>query len=71
MSTKKWWRWDGRMRMLLTLELAIVLPAAALVGFSVWNLRSIYRDKAVEAAIQRDFNQFLAISEKRINQKFL
>ena len=71
MSTKKWWRWDSRMRMLLTLELAIVLPAAALIGFSVWNLRSIYRDKAVEAAIQRDFNQFLAISEKRINQKFL
>ncbi|MGH9789196.1 MAG: sensor histidine kinase, partial [Candidatus Acidiferrales bacterium] len=71
MSAKKWWRWDGRMRMLLTLELAIVLPAAALIGFSVWNLRSIYRDKAVEAAIQRDFNQFLAISEKRINEKLL
>jgi signal transduction histidine kinase len=71
MKNKKWWRWDGRMRMLLTLELAIVLPAAALVGFSVLNLRSIYRDKAVEAAIQRDFNQFLAIAEKRINEKML
>ena len=71
MKNKKWWRWDSRMRMLLTLELAIVLPAAALIGFSVWNLRSIYRDKAIEAAIQRDFNQFLAIAEKRINNRML
>ncbi len=71
MKQKKWWRWDARMRMLLTLELAIVLPAAALIGFSVWNLRSIYRDKAVEAAIQRDFSQFLAIAEKRMNEKLI
>jgi len=71
MKNKKWWRWDSRMRMLLTLELAIVLPAAALIAFSVWNLRTIKRDKAVEAAIQRDFNQMLVIVEKRINEKML
>ncbi len=71
MRNKKWWRLDSRMRMLLTLELAIVLPAAALIAFSAWNLKSIHRDKAVEAAIQRDFNQFLAITEKRINEKML
>jgi signal transduction histidine kinase len=69
MRTKKWWRLDGRMRMLLTLELAIVLPAAALIAFSVWNLKSIQRDKAVEAAIHRDFNQMLTIAEKRMNQR--
>ncbi len=71
MKQKKWWRWDARMRMLLTLELAIVLPAAALIGFSVWNLRSLYRDKTIEAAIQRDFQQFLAIAEKRANERML
>ena len=69
MSRSKWWRWSDRARMLLTLELAIVLPAAALIGFSVWNLRSIQRDRAVEAAIQRDFNQVLKIAEKKINEK--
>jgi len=69
MARSKWWRWSARARMLLTLELAIVLPAAALIGFSVWNLRSIQRDRAVEAAIQRDFSQVLKIAEKKINEK--
>jgi signal transduction histidine kinase len=32
-------------------------------------LKSIQRDRGVEAAFQRDFNQVLAISEKQINQK--
>jgi signal transduction histidine kinase len=59
-------RWNERMRVLLTLELAIVLPAAALIAYSVWNLKSIQRDRAVEAAIQRDFIQMLKIAEKRI-----
>lgn len=69
MARSKWWRWSDRARMLLTLELAIVLPAAALIGFSIWNLRSIQRDRAVEAAIQRDFSQVLKIAEKKINEK--
>jgi len=66
MSQQKKRRWSDRARMILTLELAIVLPAAALIVFSVWNLRSIQRDRAVEAAIQRDFSQVLKIAEKRI-----
>jgi len=45
--------------------LAIVLPAAALMGFSIWNLKHIQRDKAVEAAIQRDFQYVLKIAEKK------
>lgn len=58
-----------RARRILTLELAVVLPAAALVVLSVIHLRSIQRDRQVEAAFQRDFFQTLAISEKHMNQK--
>jgi signal transduction histidine kinase len=54
---------------MLTLELAVVLPAAALVILSALHLTEIQRDRGVEAAFQRDFNQVLAISEKHINQK--
>ena len=61
---KKNWFTD-RTRLLLTLELAIVLPAASLMAFSVWNLHKIQRDKAIEAAIQRDFSSVLKIAEKQ------
>src|SRR5690348_9611375 len=60
--------WNARTRMLLTLEL-VALPAAALVVFSVLHLKSIQRDRAVEAAFQRDFQQMLAISDKRLTQR--
>jgi signal transduction histidine kinase len=62
-------RWNERTRLILTLELAVVLPAAALVVLSAWHLKQIQRDRAVEAAIQRDFSQMLAISEKEIDHK--
>jgi signal transduction histidine kinase len=52
--------------MFLTIELAIGLPAAALIALSIWNLHMIERDKAVEAAIHRDFSQMLKITEKKI-----
>jgi signal transduction histidine kinase len=61
----KRWRLTDRTRTLLTLELAIVLPAAALMGFSIWNLKHIQRNKAIEAAIQRDFSHVLKIAEKK------
>ena len=60
---------NERTRLLLTLELAVILPAAALVFLSAWHVLHIQRDRAVEAAIQRDFSQVLAISEKQINHK--
>ncbi|HEY6184442.1 MAG TPA: HAMP domain-containing sensor histidine kinase [Terriglobales bacterium] len=60
---------NERTRMILLLELAIVLPAAALVFLGAWHLRSIQRDRSVEAAIQRDFSQVLTISAKHMNQK--
>jgi len=66
MKTK---RRNERTRLLLTLELAVVLPAAALVILSAWHMRHIQRDHAVEAAIQREYSQVLAISEKQINHK--
>jgi signal transduction histidine kinase len=58
-----------RTRLILALELAVVLPAAALVILSAHHLQSIQRDRGVEAAIQRDFTQVLAISEKQLNQR--
>ncbi len=58
-----------RTRTLLTLELAIVLPATALMAFSIWNLKHIQRDKAIEAAIQRDFSYVLKIAEKKVGKK--
>jgi signal transduction histidine kinase len=61
--------WNEKTRLMLTLELAVALPAAALIIASVWHLRSIQRENAVEALIQRDFAHVLAISEKHMNQK--
>jgi len=60
---------NERTRLMLTLELAVVLPAAALVILSALHLKSIQRDRGVQAAFQRDFSQVLAISEKQINLK--
>jgi signal transduction histidine kinase len=53
----------------LVLMLAVMLPAVALIGFGVHQLRSLQRDKAIEAVIQRDHQQFLAIAEKRIDER--
>jgi len=61
----KKWRLTDRTRTLLTLELAIVLPAAALMCFSIFNLKNIQRNKAIDAAIQRDFSYVLGIAEKK------
>src|SRR6266851_92195 len=61
----KKWRLTDRTRTLLTLELAIVLPAAALMAFSILNLKNIQRNKAIEAAIEHDFIHVLKIAEKK------
>jgi signal transduction histidine kinase len=54
---------------MLTLELAVILPVAILVALSVHHLKGFQRDRQMEAVIQRDFSQVLAISEKQINQE--
>jgi len=51
---------------MLVLMLAIMLPAAALIVLSALHLRSIQREKGIEAVIQRDYQQVLVIAEKRI-----
>ena len=61
-------RWSERQRILL-LMLAVMLPAAALIVVSAHYLREIQRDKAIEAAIQRNYREVLAISEKRIDER--
>jgi signal transduction histidine kinase len=61
-------RWNERTRLMLTLELAVVLPAAVLVLLSVLHVNSIQRDKGVQAAFQRDFSHVLKISEQQMNQ---
>ena len=66
---KKFWSGNNRFRLMLTLELAVMLPAAALIYVNFHHLKSIKRDKALEAAIHRDFQDMLAISEKKMNQK--
>jgi signal transduction histidine kinase len=61
----KKWRLTDRTRTLLTLELAIVLPAAALMGFSIWNLKHLQHSGGFEAAIQRELSHVLKIAEKK------
>jgi signal transduction histidine kinase len=69
MSFRKRRNRSERGRLFLTLQLAVVLPAAALIVFTLWNLHNISRDRAVEAAIQRDFSRVLQITENRLNEK--
>jgi signal transduction histidine kinase len=59
----------NRFRLMLTLGLAVVLPAAALIYVNFSQLRAFERDKVLEAAIHRDFQEMLAIAEKKINKK--
>ncbi len=66
---RRFWSHDNRFRLMLTLGLAVLLPAAALIFVNFHHLKSIKRDKKVEALIHRDFQYALAASEKRLNQK--
>lgn len=59
----------NRYKLILTLGLAVLLPATALIVVNFFQLRSFERDKVLEAAIHRDFQEMLAISEKKINKK--
>ncbi len=66
---KKLWGGSNRFRLMLTLELAVMLPAAALIYVNFDHLKSVVRDKVLQAAINRNFQEMLAISEKKIDQK--
>jgi signal transduction histidine kinase len=59
----------NRFRLILTLGLAVLLPAAALIVLNFYQLRSFERDKVLEKTIDRDFQEVLAFSEKTMNKK--
>ncbi len=69
LKQRKFFRGFTRFRLLLTLGLAVVLPAAALIYLNFSQLAAIKRDKVLEAIIHRDFQETLTISEKTIDKK--
>ncbi len=69
MKKRKFLRGFTRFRLMLTLGLGFLLPAAALIYVNFSQLRYFERDKVLEAAIHRDFQEMLAITEKKINKK--
>jgi len=60
---------NARFRLVLTLGLAVVLPAFALIVVNFHHVKSIQRDKKVEALIHRDFQYLLTISAKKMAGK--
>jgi len=60
---------NTRFRLVLTLGLAVVLPALTLIFVNFQHVKSIQRDKKVEALIHRDFQYVLSISAKKIAGK--
>lgn len=60
---------NTRLRLVLTLGLAVVLPALALIYVSFKHVKSIKRDKKIEALIHRDFQYLLYVGIKKMNGK--
>jgi signal transduction histidine kinase len=60
---------NTRFRLVLTLGLAVVLPALTLIYVNFKHVKSIQRDKNVEALIHRDFQYLLSTSATKINEK--
>jgi signal transduction histidine kinase len=58
-----------RFRLVLTLGLAVVLPALTLIYVSFQHVKSIKRDKKVQALIHRDFQYILYAGIKKMNGK--
>jgi signal transduction histidine kinase len=54
---------------MLMFMLGVMLPAAAFIVAGAWHLRKIQRDKQIEAVFQREYQQVLAIAEKRIDER--
>jgi len=59
----------NRYRLILTLGVAVLLPAAGLIFLNFSQLRAFERDKVLEAAIHREFQETLALTEKRMDKK--
>ncbi|RZU38945.1 phospho-acceptor domain-containing protein [Edaphobacter modestus] len=54
---------------MLVFMLGVMLPAAGFIVAGASYLRNIQRNKAIEAVIQREHQQVLAIAEKRIDAR--
>ncbi len=65
---KRFRRRNHRFRLILTLGLAVVLPAVALIFVNLHHVESIQRDEKVEAVIHGDFLYYLGVAEKKINE---
>jgi signal transduction histidine kinase len=62
-------RWRKKAPPMLVFMLAVLLPAGALVISGVLYLSHLQRDKVIEAAIQRDYQQTLMFAEKRMTAR--
>lgn len=60
---------NARFRLVLTLGVAVVLPALTLILVNFQHVKSIQRDKKVEALIHRDFQYLLTIAAKQMASK--
>jgi signal transduction histidine kinase len=60
---------NTRFRLVLTLGVAVVLPALTLIYVNFQHVKSIQRDKKVEALIHRDFQYLLSNSGKKMSRK--
>lgn len=60
---------NTRFRLVLTLGLAVVLPALTLIYVNFKHVKSIQRDKKFEALLHRDFQYLLYIAQKKVNSK--
>lgn len=60
---------NTRFRLVLTLGLAVVLPALTLIYVNFKHVKSIQRDKKVEALIHRDFQYLVSSSADKISLK--
>src|SRR5512145_2339691 len=60
---------NSRFRLVLTLGLAVLLPALTLIFVNFQHVKSIQRDKKIEGLIHRDFQYLLTTSAKKVNGK--
>ena len=60
---------NTRFRLVLTLVLAVVLPALTLIYVNFEHVKSIQRGKKFEALIHRDFQYLLSNSSEKMNNR--
>src|SRR5436190_1763773 len=59
----------NRYRLIITLGLAVLLPAGALIYVNFSQLRAFSRDKVLQATVRREFQEILSIDEKAMAKK--